>query len=98
MRKLSGFKGLVCLRDGYDTILNDQEALILLRQSFGIAGSHFRPWSLDFPRHEGLYLMEISCPENCQTVNRQRLQSILSTYQGRKRLSYLKLPLACWLF
>ncbi len=83
MRKLSGIKGLVCLRDGYDTILNDQEALIMFGNCLKFRES-FSTMLIGFPSNEGLYLMEISCPENCQAVHRQQLQAILKSIRVGK--------------
>lgn len=78
MKKLSGFKGLVCFREGYDTILNGQDALIFYGNCLEIRES-FSTMVIGFPTKEGLYLMEISCPENCQSHHRQKLQAILNS-------------------
>lgn len=83
MRKLSGLKGLVCLRDGYDTILNDHEALILFGNCLEKRES-YATMVIGFPKEDGLYLMEISCPENCQTLHFQRLQAILNSVRVGK--------------
>lgn len=83
MRKLSGFKGLVCLRNGYDTILNGQEAVIFYGNCLEVRES-FLKMVIGFPTKEGLYLMEISCPENCQAHHRQKLQAILNTVRVGK--------------
>lgn len=78
MKKLSGLKGLVCKRDGYDTILNDYEALVFYGNCLKYRDS-FTTMVLGFPVGEGLYIMEINCPENCHIAHRKKLQSILST-------------------
>jgi hypothetical protein len=83
MKSLSGFKGLVSPRGGYDTILNDQEALILCGNCLESRES-FSTMVIGFPTQDGLYIMEISCPENCQAVHRQRLQNILNTVRVGK--------------
>ncbi len=83
MKNLSGFKGLVSPRGGYDTILNDQEALIFCGNCLESRVS-FSTMVIGFPTHDGLYLMEISCPENCQAIHSQKLQNILNTVRVGK--------------
>jgi hypothetical protein len=78
MKQLSGLMGLVYKRDGYDTVLNDHEALILCGNLLEYRES-FTTMVIGFPMEEGLYLMEISCPDNCQSAHRKQLQSILNT-------------------
>lgn len=78
LRKLSGLKGLVCLRDGYDTVLNDQEALIMYGNCLQSRES-YSSVVIAFPSNGGLYLMQISCPEECKAHHQQKLQSILKT-------------------
>ncbi len=78
LRKLSGFKGMACKRDGYDTLLNEQDALIFCGNSLEIRES-FTTMVIGFPSDKGLYLMEIRCPDNCQAAHQQTLKSILET-------------------
>ena len=78
LKKLSGFKGMACKRGGYDTLLNDQDALIFCGNSLEIRES-FTSMVIGFPSGKGLYLMEIKCPDNCQAAHQQTLKSILET-------------------
>lgn len=78
LKKLSGLKGLVCLREGYDTVLNDQEALIMYGNCLQSRES-YSSLVIAFPSNGGLYLMQISCPEECKVQHQQKLESILKT-------------------
>ena len=78
LKKLSGFKGMACKRDGYDTILNEQDALIVCGNSLEVRES-YTSMVIGFPSGKGLYLMEIKCPDNCQAAHKQTLKSILET-------------------
>ncbi len=78
LKNLSAMKGLVCLRDGYDTVLNDQEALIMYGNCLQSRES-YTSMVIGFPCNGGLYLMQISCPEECRWHHQQKLQSILKT-------------------
>lgn len=80
LRDLSGLKGLVSMRGRYDTVLNDNEAIILCGNCLEIRES-FSAIVIGFPSSEGLFLMEITCPENCQASHQKRLKSILKTVQ-----------------
>ena len=78
LRNLSGFKGMACKRDGYDTLLNELEALIVCGNSLEIRES-FTSLMIGFPSDKGLYLMEIRCPDNCHAAHQQTVKSILET-------------------
>jgi len=78
MRRISGLKGLVCHRGEYDTILNDQEALVMTGNCLEGRES-YSTMVIGFPKENGLYLMEISCPDNCSAVHRKRVKTILNT-------------------
>lgn len=78
LKNLSGIKGLVCLREGFDTVLNDQEALIMYGNCLQ-ARESFSSMVIGFPCNGGLYLMQISCPEECAMHHQQKLQLILKT-------------------
>ena len=78
LKKLSGYRGMACKREGYDTLLNDQDALIICGNSLVVRES-FTSMVIGFPSGKGLYLMEIKCPDNCQAAHKQTLKSILET-------------------
>lgn len=78
LKNLSGIKGLACLREGYDTVLNDQEALIMYGNCLQSRES-FSSMVIGFPSNGGMYLMQISCPEECKMLHQQKLKSILKT-------------------
>lgn len=78
MKRLSGLKGLVCHRGGYDTILNDQEAVLMTGNCLEGRES-YSTMLIGFPKDKGLYFMEISCPDNCTAVHRKRVRTILQT-------------------
>ena len=78
LKKLSGFKGMACKRDGYDTLLNELQALIVCGNSLEIRES-FTTMVIGFPCDKGLYLMEIRCPDNCHAAHQQTVKSILET-------------------
>ncbi|MCP4313277.1 MAG: hypothetical protein GY790_18620 [Bacteroidetes bacterium] len=78
MRRLSGLKGLECQRGGYDTILNDREAVVM-KGNFLEGRESYSTMVIGFPMENGLYLMEISCPDNCAGAHRERLKAILKT-------------------
>jgi len=78
MRRLSGLKGLVCHRGEYDTILNNQEAMVMTGNCLEGRES-YSTMVIGFPTDNGLYLMEISCPEDCTPTHRARVKSILKT-------------------
>jgi len=78
MRRMSGLKGLVCHRGAYDTILNHQKAVVM--SGNGLEGREsYSTIIIGFPKDNGLYLMEISCPENCTAVHLKRVRTILQT-------------------
>lgn len=78
MRKLSGLNGLVCKRGGYDTILNNQEAVVMKGNCLEGRKS-YSTMVIGFPVGHGLYLMQISSPEDCTPVHHDRLKTILET-------------------
>jgi len=78
MRRLSGLAGLVSHRGGYDTILNDQEAVVMSGNCLEGRES-YSTMVIGFSKDNGLYLMEISCPDNCTAVHRKRVRTILNT-------------------
>ena len=78
MRRLSGLNGLVCKRGGYDTLLNDREALVMKGNCLEGRES-YSTMVIGFPIDNGLYLMEISCPENCTPFHLERLKPILKS-------------------
>lgn len=80
LKNLSGLKGLASLRGNYDTVLNDHEALILCGNCLEFRES-FSTMVIGFPTSDGLYLMEITCPDKCQAFHREKLQSILKTIE-----------------
>lgn len=77
-RQLSGLTGLICFRGAYDTILNGQEALVMKGNCIEGMESYSN-MIIGFPKENGLYLMEISCPDNCTAAHRKRVNTILQT-------------------
>jgi hypothetical protein len=78
MKQISGLKGMICPRSHFDTILNDHRAVMIRGQC--LQGKEpFRRMLIGFPFDNGLYLMEICCPEDCYIVHQERLKSILGT-------------------
>lgn len=78
MRHLSALAGLVCHRGGFDTILNDQNAVVMSGNCLEGRES-YSTMMIGFPKGNGLYLMEISSPDNCTADHRKRLIAILNT-------------------
>jgi hypothetical protein len=78
MRRVSGLKGLICYRGGFDTVLNDQKAIVM--QGNCLKGMEsFSSMVIGFPKEDGLYLMEITCPDNCTAEHRKQVKAILKT-------------------
>jgi len=78
MRHLSGLKGLICFREGFDTVLNQQKALVMTGNCIEDREAYSN-MLIGFPSDKGLFLMEISCPDNCTADHRKRLRGILQT-------------------
>ena len=78
MKRLSGKKGLVCQGRPYDTLLNEMEAVVM--QGTCLQGKEpFRKMLIGIPGNNGLYLMEISCPNACFISHKARVQFILNS-------------------
>lgn len=78
MKHLAGLKGMITPEKAHDTVLNDKQALIL--QGMCIEGKEpYRRMVVGIPGHDGLYIMEICCPEACYAGHRERMQDILGT-------------------
>ncbi len=78
LKRISGAKGLISPGGYYDTVLNDQVALILR----GCCVKGKRPYQnlfVGFPVDEGLYLVEITCPLDCSFSHQERIKAILET-------------------
>ncbi|MCK5137017.1 MAG: hypothetical protein KAR19_14620 [Bacteroidales bacterium] len=78
MKRMSGLMGLICLNGPYDTILNDKKAVIM--RGMGLQQKKpFRGMVVGIPGDDGLYLMEICCPEECYVNYQDRMRSILDS-------------------
>jgi hypothetical protein len=78
MKKLSGRTGLICKQKPYDTIINDRQAF-LLKGNCVQGRKPYRRLVLGIPGNNGLYVMEICCPEECYSSHRDEIYSLLGT-------------------
>ncbi len=78
LRRMSGLKGMVCLKGNYDTVLNDREAVMMCGNCLRGQKPYTR-MVVGFPMGSGLYIMEICCPEDCTAAHQERVKSILHT-------------------
>ncbi len=78
MKQLAGMEGMITPGKPYDTLLNEKKAVIM--QGMCIEGKvPYRRLVIGIPGHEGLYLMEICCPEDCYANHKEKMQTILGT-------------------
>ena len=78
LRRIYGLEGLACKKKQFDTLLNDYAAVVM--RGHCLEGREpFTRMVVGFPREKGLYLMDISCPEDCDAVHRQSVREILSS-------------------
>jgi len=78
LRKISGQRGLICQDDPFDTVLNGRHS-VLMR---GVCLQGRRPFHrmiTGIPGKDGLYVMEICCPEECYASHRKEMESILGS-------------------
>lgn len=78
IRRMSGSKGMVSQKGLYDTVLNDQKAVIMKGQCLQ-GKKPFRRMVIGFPLDKNLYLMEICCPEECLPGHQENVRAILGT-------------------
>ena len=78
MKRMSGLKGLICQKGPYDTVLNNKKALIM--RGMCLQGKEpFRRLVVGIPDHEGLYLIEFCCPEDCYVNHQSQLNTIMGS-------------------
>lgn len=78
LQKLSGKRGLICHDSSYDTVVNGRHAWMLK----GICLQGKRPYRrmiTGIPGKEGLYIIEICCPEECYASHREEMEAILGS-------------------
>ena len=78
MKRISGRNGLVCQGRPHDSVLNQMEVVVM--QGSCVQGKEpFRKMLIGIPGNNGLYLMEISCPNECYVNHKDQVQSILTS-------------------
>jgi hypothetical protein len=79
LEMISGTQGLICEGRPYDTVLNNRKALII--KGVCVQGrAPFRRLMIGIPGDEGLYVMEICCPEECYASHRKDMLAIMDTF------------------
>ena len=78
MKRMSGLTGLICSKGLYDTTLNNKKAVIMRGMCLQ-EKQPFRRMVVGIPGNNGLYLIEICCPEDCFQNHQARMQSILAS-------------------
>jgi hypothetical protein len=78
LRRIQGLEGLLCTTRQFDTLLNDYAAVVIKGNCLE-GREAFTRMVVGFPSEKGLYLMEISCPEDCHAAHRQNVREILSS-------------------
>jgi len=78
MKQLSAQKGLICSKKPFDTVLNERKA-IMMQGTCLQEKEPFRRLLIGIPGDHGLYLMEISCPNECYINHKSRLHTILGS-------------------
>lgn len=78
LEKISGQRGLICLDKSFDSLLNGRKSVIM-RGSCLQGKRPFRRLITGIPGMEGLYVMEICCPEECYASHRKEIEAILGS-------------------
>lgn len=78
LHKLSGLRGLICQDPYYDTLLNGRKAWMM--KGVSLQGKRpYRRMITGIPGKEGLYIIEICCPEECYARHREEMEAILGS-------------------
>jgi len=78
LEQISGETGLICKEKPYDTIINNRKAYLI--KGTCIQGRKpMRRMVVGIPGINGLYVMEICCPEECYANHRNEIYSLLGT-------------------
>lgn len=78
LKRISGIKGLVSQKTIHDTILNKRNTLIMNGICL-LEKKPFRKIVIAIPSEEGVYLVELCCPEDCYVDHRPVMRSIMET-------------------
>ena len=80
LKLISGQRGLICQDDSYDTVLNGRKALLM--RGVCLQGKKpYRRMITGIQGKEGLYIMEICCPEECFAGHRKEMEAILGSLE-----------------
>jgi hypothetical protein len=80
LKEISGQRGLICQDQSFDTVLNGRKALLMR----GVCVQGKRPYRrmiTGIQGKEGLYIMEICCPEECFASHREEMEAILGSLE-----------------
>lgn len=75
---ISGRCGLVCQNADFDTLLNGRKSL-LMRGVCLQGRESYRRMITGIPGKDGLYVMQICCPEECYASHRKEMEAILNS-------------------
>jgi hypothetical protein len=78
LSQISGMRGLVCKEKPYDTILNHRHAVMIKGICFQ-GKEPYRRVVVGIPGNNGLYVMEICCPEECFAIHQAEVSAILGS-------------------
>jgi len=79
LEQLAAAEGVICEGTLRDTLLGNREAIML--KGVCIQGREpFRRLLIGIPGKEGVYMMEICCPEECYATQRRDMLVILDSF------------------
>ncbi|MGW8314468.1 MAG: hypothetical protein ACWGNV_02620 [Bacteroidales bacterium] len=78
LQKISGQCGLICQNASFDTLLNGRKS-VLLRGVCLQGRESYRRMITGIPGKDGLYVMQICCPEECYASHRKEMEAILNS-------------------
>jgi hypothetical protein len=78
LKKISGQRGLICQGKSFNSLPNGRKS-VLMRGSCLQGKRPFHRLITGIPGKEGLYVMEICCPEECYYSHRKEIEAILSS-------------------